>query len=49
LSSLEASKRATWEVTIKAKAAGDIRFKATMKNDQLDRDVEETEATRFYE
>ncbi|MGB8225869.1 MAG: hypothetical protein WCE45_03225 [Sedimentisphaerales bacterium] len=49
LSSLEASKRAIWEVTIKAKAAGDIRFKAIMKTDQLDRDVEETEATRFYE
>ncbi len=49
LPSLEANKRAIWEVTVKAKAVGDVRFKATMKNDQLDRDVEETEATRFYE
>jgi uncharacterized repeat protein (TIGR01451 family) len=49
LPALAARSRATWEVTVKAKAVGDIRFKATMKTDQLDRDVEETEATRFYE
>lgn len=49
LPSLEANKRAIWEVTVKAKAAGDVRFKATMRTDRLDRDVEETEATRFYE
>ena len=49
LPSLAARARATWEVVVKAKAAGDIRFKTTMKNDQLDREVMETESTRFYE
>lgn len=49
LPSLAAKSRAIWEVTVKAKAVGDIRFKVTMKSDQLDRDVIETESTRFYE
>ncbi|MCU0918419.1 MAG: hypothetical protein MUC88_28235, partial [Planctomycetes bacterium] len=41
--------KATWEITVKALKAGDVRFRATMTTDQLDRDVEETEATRLYE
>ena len=39
LPSLAPKTRARWEVTVKAKALGDVRFKATMKSDQLDREV----------
>jgi len=49
LPALNPKTRASWEVTVKAKAVGDIRFKATMRSDQLTRDVEETESTNFYE
>jgi uncharacterized repeat protein (TIGR01451 family)/fimbrial isopeptide formation D2 family protein len=49
LPSLAPKSRATWEVSVKAKAVGDVRFKAIMKCDQLDRDVMETESTDFYE
>ncbi|MCC7192071.1 MAG: DUF11 domain-containing protein [Phycisphaeraceae bacterium] len=41
--------KATFNVVVKAIKAGDVRFKTTMKSDQLSRDVEETEATNFYE
>jgi len=41
--------RATWEVVVKAKAVKDVRFRVKMISDQLDRDVEETESTHFYE
>ena len=49
LPSLAARSKATWEVTVKAKALGDVRFKTIMKCDQLDREVMETESTNFYE
>lgn len=49
LPSLAPKARASWEVVVKAKAVGDIRFKVQMNSDQLDRDVEETESTHFYE
>lgn len=49
LPSLNPRTRASWEVTVKAKAVGDVRFKTTMRSDQLTRDVEETESTNFYE
>jgi uncharacterized repeat protein (TIGR01451 family) len=49
LPSLNPKTRASWEVVVKAKAVGDVRFKTTMRSDQLTRDVEETEATNFYE
>jgi len=49
LGSLAPKARASWEVVVKAKAAGDIRFRVKMNSDQLTRDVEETEATNFYE
>jgi uncharacterized repeat protein (TIGR01451 family) len=49
LPKLDPKTRATWEVTVKAKAPGDVRIKVTMKSDQLTRDVEETEATNFYQ
>lgn len=41
--------KATWNVVVKAVKAGDVRFRVTMNSDQLDRDVQETESTYFYE
>lgn len=49
LASLAPKAQAKWQITIKAVGTGDVRFKAIMNTDQLDRSVEETEATRFYE
>ncbi len=49
LESLPPKATATWTITAKAVAAGDVRFKVTMNSDQIGRDVEETEATNFYE
>lgn len=46
---LNPQERVTFEVTVKAIAAGDIRFGVTMNTDELDRPVQETEATNFYE
>jgi len=40
---------ATWKVIIKAKRAGDVRFRVEMNSTELGRKVEETEATNFYE
>ena len=48
LSKLDPKTRAIWEVTVRAKAVGDVRFKAVMRTDQLTRDVEHTESTNFY-
>ena len=39
---------AVWEVVTKAIQAGDVRFKVQMTSDQLQRPVEETEATTLY-
>jgi len=49
LPSLAPKAKATWRVVVKAKNAGDVRFSVTMNSDQLGRDVQETEATNFYE
>ncbi|MBN1125088.1 MAG: DUF11 domain-containing protein [Sedimentisphaerales bacterium] len=49
LPSLAPKAKATWEITIKALKEGDVRFRIVMNSDQLDRDVEETEATNFYQ
>jgi uncharacterized repeat protein (TIGR01451 family) len=49
LPSLAVQARATWEVTVKAKAVADVRFRVKMKSDQITRNVEETESTNFYE
>lgn len=46
---LAPGEKATFQVVVKAIKAGDVRFKTTMNSDQLGRDVEETEATNFYE
>jgi uncharacterized repeat protein (TIGR01451 family) len=49
LGSLAPKAKATWRVVVKAVKAGDVRFTVTMKSDELGRDVQETEATNFYE
>ena len=49
LSKLGPKTRAIWEVTVRAKAVGDVRFRAVMRTDQLTRDVEHTESTNFYQ
>ena len=49
LRSLAPKAKATWRVVVKAVKAGDVRFKVTMNTDQIDRPVEETEATHLYE
>ncbi len=46
---LNAKERVTFEVTLKAVDAGDIRFAVTMNTAELKRPVQETEATNFYE
>ena len=40
--------KAVWQVVVKAKDSGDVRFKINVTSDQLTRPVEETEATNFY-
>jgi len=49
LPSLAAKAKSTWRVTVRAGAAGDVRFAVQMNTDELDRPVDETEATNFYE
>jgi uncharacterized repeat protein (TIGR01451 family) len=49
LATLAPKAKATWQITVKALKAGDVRFRATMTTAELGRDVEETEATQLYE
>jgi uncharacterized repeat protein (TIGR01451 family) len=49
LPSLAPQEVASWNVTVTAVAEGDVRFTVSMNCDQLDRDVDETESTNFYE
>jgi uncharacterized repeat protein (TIGR01451 family) len=49
LRTLKPQAKATWRVIVTALKEGDTRFKATMNADELNRSVEETEATRIYE
>ncbi|MDR4508098.1 MAG: DUF11 domain-containing protein [Candidatus Brocadiaceae bacterium] len=49
LTNLAPKAEASWKVVVKAIKKGDVRFKVTMIDDRLDRPVEETEATYFYE
>jgi len=49
LGSLAPKAKATWRVVVKAVKAGDVRFKVIMNADQVERDVQETESTHFYE
>jgi uncharacterized repeat protein (TIGR01451 family) len=41
--------KATWRVVVRAVKPGDVRFKVEMNTDQIERPVEETEATHLYE
>jgi uncharacterized repeat protein (TIGR01451 family) len=49
LATLAPKAKATWQVTVKALKAGDVRFRAAMTTAELGRNVEETEATQLYE
>lgn len=49
LKSLEVAQKVTWILTVEAKKAGDVRFGASVKCDQLQRPVAEAESTEFYE
>lgn len=48
LPSLAPKAKATWRVTVKGVREGDLRFRVTLKSDQIDTVVEETESTRVY-
>jgi uncharacterized repeat protein (TIGR01451 family) len=49
LASLVPEAQATWMVTVKARKAGDVRFRVTMTTAELGRPVEEMEATQLFE
>ncbi len=49
LPTLAPGAKATFNITVKANAAGDVRFKTSMTSDQFTRPVEETESTNLYE
>ncbi|MEN6336600.1 MAG: hypothetical protein ABFE01_20290 [Phycisphaerales bacterium] len=49
LASLAPQAKAMWKITVKAVKPGDVRFQASMSTADLGRNVEETEATQFYE
>ncbi|OQA03357.1 MAG: Large cysteine-rich periplasmic protein OmcB precursor [Planctomycetes bacterium ADurb.Bin401] len=48
LGTLSPKETVQWSVTVKAANEGDKRFKTSLTETQLDRPVEETEATTFY-
>lgn len=48
IGSLAPKAKATFNITVKANKAGDVRFKATITSDQLTRPVEQTEATQVF-
>jgi uncharacterized repeat protein (TIGR01451 family) len=49
LARLAPKAKASWTITVKAVKAGDVRIKVVMNADQLESEVMETEATKFYE
>ncbi len=49
LPTLAPKAKARYQIVIRANAAGDVRFKASMRSDEIDSPVEETESTRLYE
>jgi len=49
LRSLKAGDEAVWNVTVKAKKAGDNRFKVYLESKHLTRPVYESESTHFYD
>ena len=48
LASLAAKGVATYRVTVKALKAGDVRFRVSLKSDQMDTPAEESESTHLY-
>ena len=46
---LDLCPNAVWTVVVRAKAAGDKRFGVTLRTKDTEREIIETEATRFYE
>ncbi|MEM7166604.1 MAG: hypothetical protein AAF581_14145 [Planctomycetota bacterium] len=49
LASLAPEAKASWRVVVKAERKGSVRFRVQMVSDQIDRPVDETEATNFYQ
>jgi len=49
LESLAPKAKATYKVTVKGTKAGDVRFKVSLKSDQMTTPAEETESTHIYE
>ena len=49
LPSLAPGEQAVWTIVVKAARAGDVRFKAKLTSKKLERPVEETESTRFFQ
>jgi uncharacterized repeat protein (TIGR01451 family) len=49
LPNLAPGAKATFRITVKATAAGDVRFSTSMTSDQFQRPVEETESTNLYQ
>jgi len=49
LPSLAPRAKAEWRITVRAKAAGDVRFRTSLTSDQFVVPVEETEATFLYD
>ncbi|MCB9845089.1 MAG: DUF11 domain-containing protein [Phycisphaeraceae bacterium] len=49
LPKLAAGATARWQVTVRATASGDVRFKTILKSDQMKSPAEETEPTNLYE
>lgn len=49
LASLAPNAEASWTVQVKAERKGSVRFRVQMTSDQIDRPVDETEATNFYQ
>lgn len=49
LAALAPKQRVTWKVHVKAVGEGDVRFGVSLKSDQIQRTVNETESTNFYQ
>ncbi len=48
VATLPAGERVVWNITVRARAGGDVRFKTQMTSDNVIEPVIETEATRLY-
>jgi uncharacterized repeat protein (TIGR01451 family) len=48
LKQLPPKQTAIWQVTVKAIRPGDVRFRVKLQSDQIERSVDESEATNFY-